>query len=66
MFTAREAKKQEAEWRAESDYYTYKAYLEICKDKKRLEAVQAYSKKKAEEAKAVRMEIAEHAMDKDD
>lgn len=66
MFNKREAAKQEAEWRAESDLRTYREYLAICKDKKRLAAVKELAKKQLTESKAIIAETAEEEMEGDD
>jgi hypothetical protein len=60
MYTARNMKAQEAEWRAESDLHTLRAYRELCKDPKRLKAVKDLAKKRVEESADVMAEVAEH------
>jgi hypothetical protein len=65
MFTARNAKAQEAEWRAESDLHTLRQYREICKDPKRLKAVKELAKKRVEESANVMAEVAEHQAGRD-
>lgn len=66
MFSKRDQAKQEAEWRAESDLRTYQEYLAICKDKKRMKAVNELAKKRLADNKAVVAEIAEETAEGDD
>ena len=60
MFTASQRRKEEAEWRAESDLRTMQEYQAICKDKKRLKAVKDLAAKRLSENKGVIAEVAEH------
>lgn len=66
MFSKSDRKKQEAEWRAEDDLRTYQNYLAICKDPKRLKAVNELAKKRLSESKTIVAEIAEERAEGDD
>lgn len=59
MYSKRDMKKQEAEWRAESDLRTLQECRKIEKDPARLKAAQEYARKKLADAKEAIGEIEE-------